>query len=124
MKEVNVDNGEGRMRYLTFPASHWRITPSVTPTLKSKWLPQGQLNPLPQEWSHDGFNKSHKQRGPSNTFPDFKKEGVWEFPCGAAGRGSCVVTATALVAAVVQIPSLTSELPHAMGKAKKKEKKD
>ena len=33
-----------------------------------------------------------------------------------------VVTAVALVTAVVQIPSLTWELPYAMGKKKKKKK--
>ena len=43
-------------------------------------------------------------------------------PRGEVGWGSSVVTAIARVTAVAQAPSLTWELPHAMGVAKKLEK--
>ena len=49
-----------------------------------------------------------------------KKKGEEEFPCGAVGLGSSVVTAVAQVTTVAQVWSLARELPHAMGKAKKK----
>ena len=42
-----------------------------------------------------------------------------EFVCGSAGEGSSIVTAVAQVAAVVQVWSLTQELPHAECMAKK-----
>ena len=47
---------------------------------------------------------------------------VWgedEFPGGAAGEGSSVVTAVAWITAVVWVRSLAWELPHATGVAKK-----
>ena len=41
-----------------------------------------------------------------------------EFSCDSMGKGSGIVTATAWVAAVVQVRSPPWELPHAMGMAK------
>ena len=38
-------------------------------------------------------------------------------------KGSSFITAVAWVTAVVQVQSLAQELPHAMGTAKKKDKK-
>ena len=46
-----------------------------------------------------------------------------EFSCGAAGRGSGIVTAVACIAAVAQVWSLAQELPQAESVAKKKKKK-
>ena len=46
-----------------------------------------------------------------------------EFPRGTVGYGSSVVTAVALVIAVVWVRSLAQELLHAMGAAKKYFKK-
>ena len=43
-----------------------------------------------------------------------------EFPCGAVGEGSSVLTAEALVTAVWQVWSLVWELPRAVGMEKKK----
>ena len=43
-----------------------------------------------------------------------------EFPCGAVGEGSNIVTAAAQVAAMVWVQSLARELPHAAGAARKK----
>lgn len=45
-----------------------------------------------------------------------------EVSCGAGGQGSSVVSAVALIAAVVKIPPLVQELPYAIGMAKKKRK--
>ena len=44
-------------------------------------------------------------------------------PGGSVGYGSGIVTAMALVTAVVQIPSWGRALPHAIGTAKKLKKK-
>ena len=54
----------------------------------------------------------------------FKDSLVLEFPCGAAGEGSGVVSAAVWVAAVAQVQSLVRELPHAVGAAKKEKKKN
>lgn len=43
-----------------------------------------------------------------------------EFPCGAVGEGSNIVTAAAQVAAMVWVQSLARELPHSKGMAKRK----
>ena len=43
------------------------------------------------------------------------------FPGGAAGEGSSLVTAVALVKAMAQVRSLAPELPRTMGTAKEKE---
>ena len=45
-----------------------------------------------------------------------------EFPYGSSSKGSGVVTAVALVTAVVWIQSLVQELPHATSKKKKKKR--
>ena len=42
------------------------------------------------------------------------------FPHGSASWGSGVVTAVALVTAVVQVQFLAQELPHVVGTARKK----
>ena len=42
-----------------------------------------------------------------------------EFPCGTMGKGTSVVTAVALIAAMAQVQSLAWEFPHATGVAKK-----
>ena len=47
-------------------------------------------------------------------------KGEREFPCGAAGKGSGVVTAAAWVAAVAQGRSLAQELLHGAGMARKR----
>ena len=41
-----------------------------------------------------------------------------EFPGGSAGQGSSIVTAVALVTAVMQVQFLAWELLHALGTAK------
>ena len=46
-----------------------------------------------------------------------------KFPGGSVGGGSGIVTAVAQVTAVLRVPPLAQELPHAMGSAKKKKKK-
>ena len=51
-----------------------------------------------------------------------KKKKKKEFFCGAASWGSSIVTAVAWVAAVAWVWSLTLELPHTMGAAKKEKK--
>ena len=45
----------------------------------------------------------------------FFKRQILEFSCGATGLGSGIVTAVALLTAVVRIGSLARELPHATG---------
>ena len=57
------------------------------------------------------------KRGTSDTL---KKE---EFLCDSAGSGPGVVTAVAHFAAVVWVPSLAPEPPHAVGVAKRKKRK-
>ena len=49
-----------------------------------------------------------------------------EFPCacGAAGKGSGVVTAVACIISVAWVQSLAWELPQAAGVAKKKKKRE
>ena len=54
---------------------------------------------------------------------DLKKSKQQEFPCGAAGEESCVVTVTALADVTVWVQSLARELPRGMGMAKKTPKK-
>ena len=44
------------------------------------------------------------------------------FRCGSSGKGSSVVTAVAQVTVVTPVQSLTRELPHAVGKKRKKKK--
>ena len=43
----------------------------------------------------------------------------WDFSCGTAGYGSSIVTAAALLGAMVLVLFLEGELPHAVGMAKK-----
>lgn len=62
---------------------------------------------------------------PSFTFHEFcqeiKVKNDWlEFPSGAAGKGSGIADATALVVAVARVQSQAWELPHASDMAKKK----
>ena len=51
-----------------------------------------------------------------------KTKVIWEFPCSSAGEGSGIITAAPQVAAVAWVRSLASELPHAKGKVKNKQK--
>ena len=48
---------------------------------------------------------------------------ILEFPGGAVGQGSGVVTTVAQVTAMVRVRSLARELLHAAGTARKKKKK-
>ena len=56
-------------------------------------------------------------------FPrEVEKGQTWVFLCGAAGEGSCTVTAAAQSAAVAWVRSLIRERLHAVGVAKKRKK--
>lgn len=50
------------------------------------------------------------------------KNSVAEFPCGAAGQVSGIVTAAATATAMVKLPSLAQEYLYIVDVAKKKKK--
>ena len=58
-----------------------------------------------------------------NILKHWLKKVGWEFPGGAVDSGSGVVTAVVWITAVARVQSLTQELPHAVGIAKKRRKK-
>ena len=61
-----------------------------------------------------------KPRRASSQAPEVQRELPREFPCGAVGKESGIVTAAAWVAAVARIQSLAQELPPASDTEKNK----